>query len=113
MVLPVERLLEPCLLRTLAHCYPSATHSAFSPALARLSAESYDPGEIDVTYDAELGGEPAYQLLRRLPDLPATYEYGAGHRGRATIVGIAFHGGSARAEEEQLVDEVLAGFVWN
>lgn len=82
-------------------------------ALARLSAESYDPGEIDVTYDAELGGEPGYQLLRRVPDLPATYEYGAGYMGRAAIVGIAFSGSSTPAEEKQLVEEILAGFVWN
>lgn len=80
--------------------------------VAKLSLEAYAPSEVEVGYDAELGGEPAYEILGG-GAFAAQYEYGAVHMGRAATVGVAFLRDLPVAKQQAVVDEVLAGFVWN
>ena len=79
--------------------------------VAKLTLEGYGPSEVEVGYDAELGGEPAYEILGG-GSFAAQYEYGAVHMGRAASVGIAFLRDLPVAKQKAIVDEVLAGFAW-
>ena len=68
-------------------------------------------GRPEVSYDAELDGEPAYVAVGRDSSGPYV-EYGAVRGGTAVLVSFAFRAGTPEDEQDALIASVLASFGW-
>jgi hypothetical protein len=68
-------------------------------------------GRPEVSYDAELGGEPAYEAVGRDSSGPYV-EYGSIRGGNAVLVSFAFPAGASEDEQDALIASVLASFSW-
>lgn len=70
-----------------------------------------DP-DAEVSYDVELGGEPAYLLTERA-GRGTELTYGAVRGGNAASVGFLLDPELPEAEQQEIIDSVLASFTWS
>ncbi len=79
--------------------------------LARTGLTNFK-GRPTVTYDADVGGAPAYLAVGTNGSGPYV-EYGAVHGGNAVLLAFAFPGRMAKDEQDALIASVLASFSWS
>ncbi len=93
-----------------------ADFGAVAVTTPREMVEAEMQGNVDpdaeVTYDVELGGEPAYLITERA-GRGTELTYGAVRGGNAASVGFVLDPELPEAEQQEIIDSVLASFTWS
>jgi hypothetical protein len=80
--------------------------------LVKVEMQGNVAPDAEVSYDVELGGEPAYLLTERSGGR-TELTYGAVRGGNAASVGFSLDPELPEAEQQEIIDSVLASFTWS